>query len=151
MGGYVALNLAKKFPHCVENIVTYGTQFKWTPESATKEAQLLNPEKIDLKVPAFAKQLKTTHGSAWKEVVNKTKKMMLDLGNEPTLKIDDFETISHHILLTLGAKDNMADLEETLHVNRTLQDSQFMPIPNMPHPLNQVKPEVLVPLLLKHL
>ena len=53
--GYVALNRAKKHPALVNKIMTLGTKFDWTLEAAKKEIQLLNPTKIEEKVPAFAK------------------------------------------------------------------------------------------------
>ena len=46
MGGYVALWLAKMHPDRVGRIVTLGTKFDWSEESAAKEVKKLNPEKI---------------------------------------------------------------------------------------------------------
>jgi esterase/lipase len=57
MGGYVALKFAAKFPGTVNEIVTLGTKFGWSPEIALKETAMLNPEKIEEKVPKFAAAL----------------------------------------------------------------------------------------------
>lgn len=61
MGGYVALQLATQHPKRFEKIVTLGTKFKWSPEEAAKETRMLNPEKIEEKVPAFANYLNQLH------------------------------------------------------------------------------------------
>ena len=55
MGGYVALQLANKHPKYVQKIITLGTKFAWDKETAAKEVKMLNPEKIEEKIPAFAK------------------------------------------------------------------------------------------------
>ena len=70
MGGYVALTLAKKHPDMVNTIVTLGTKFNWSVESAQQEVKMLNPAKIEEKVPAFAKRLHELHQpNDWKEVM----------------------------------------------------------------------------------
>ncbi|HMV91636.1 MAG TPA: alpha/beta fold hydrolase, partial [Cyclobacteriaceae bacterium] len=55
MGGYVSLEFASKYPKRVGSIVTLGTKFDWSVESAAREVRKLNPEKILEKVPAFAR------------------------------------------------------------------------------------------------
>ena len=52
MGGYVALNVAR-FTQRIGCIITYGTKFHWTPDSAQHEIKKLDPEKIRQKVPVF--------------------------------------------------------------------------------------------------
>lgn len=59
MGGYVALNLAKKQPSLVASITTYGTKFNWTPEQAQQETKMLNATAMEEKVPQFAELLNT--------------------------------------------------------------------------------------------
>jgi pimeloyl-ACP methyl ester carboxylesterase len=51
MGGYVALKTAVLHPGRIEAIVTLGTKFHWDPENASNEVRMLNPEKIEEKVP----------------------------------------------------------------------------------------------------
>lgn len=58
MGGYVALNMALKHPNRVRQIITLGTKFDWTIESASREVKMLNPAVIEAKVPHFAQKLK---------------------------------------------------------------------------------------------
>jgi pimeloyl-ACP methyl ester carboxylesterase len=82
MGGYVALWLAHQHPELVEKIVTLGTKFDWSPESASHEVRKMDPEKILEKVPAFARILASRHSpNDWKELMRKTAAMMMQLGD----------------------------------------------------------------------
>lgn len=88
MGGYVALNAAIISPKKIGRIITLGTKFDWSLESAEKEVKMLNPTIIEEKIPQFAEKLKKEHQPQdWKLVMTKTAKMMLDMGNG--LRIDE--------------------------------------------------------------
>ena len=77
MGGYVALSAAIKAPRRFSKIITLGTKFSWSPAEAKKEIQLLNPEIIQEKVPAFANRLSHIHGKEhWQNLMLKTAQMM---------------------------------------------------------------------------
>lgn len=94
MGGYVALWLAHQHPERVRKIVTLGTKFDWSPESARLEVKKLDAEKILEKVPAFALILETRHApNDWKQLLSRTSTMMLALGSDPLLKDDHFPKI----------------------------------------------------------
>ncbi|TSJ40018.1 alpha/beta fold hydrolase [Fluviicola chungangensis] len=149
MGGYVALKLESLQPGSFEQIITLGTKFDWNPESAEKEAKMLNAEKIEEKVPAFANYLKSLHGEAeWKMVLQRTAKMMLELGKKPSLKPYDFHHIQIPVLLLLGEKDVMVTKEETKHVRELLRNASFEEVPDWVHPINQVPLDELVQQLL---
>lgn len=149
MGGYVALKLESQEANSFEKIVTLGTKFDWNPESAEKEAKMLNAEKIEEKVPAFANYLKALHGeNEWKTLLQRTAKMMLELGNKPALKPYDFHHIQIPVHLLLGEKDVMVTKEETKQVEEFLANSSFEVIPDWVHPINQVPSEQLAQLVL---
>ncbi len=136
MGGYVALNFALKHPDLVQKIITLGTKFDWTPTFAEKEIKMLNPETIQMKVPAFAERLKQLHGiENWKNVVVKTAKMMQKLGENPTLKEVDFQKINTSTLICLGELDAMSTQVESINVSNWLQNGQFQSIENLKHPI----------------
>src|SRR6187431_2838120 len=79
MGGYAALWMAKNFPERVHKIFTLATKLDWNNDSSAREASMLNPEKMEEKIPAFAKLLAERHAPAnWKELVRKTREMILD-------------------------------------------------------------------------
>lgn len=139
MGGYVALYLAKHFPDRIRAIATLGTKFEWNVEIAVKETMLLNPQKIEEKVPKFAAALKKLHEpSDWKLVLNKTAELMTDLGNSPTLSDVDFSAIKHPILIGRGIDDKMVSAVETEYVAGLLSDSQLRFFRNTQHPIETV-------------
>lgn len=150
MGGYVALKLESLEANTFERIVTLGTKFDWNPESSEKEAGMLNAEKIEEKVPAFANYLKSLHGeNKWKTVVQNTAKMMLELGRKPSLRPYDFHHIQIPVQLLRGSKDSMVTKEETINVQELLANANYEEMPDWVHPINQVSPEELAQQLLR--
>lgn len=144
MGGYVALWLALKHPDVVGKIITLGTKFDWSPESAEKEVKKLDPDKIQEKVPAFARILQTRHAPEdWKALLKKTSKMMTDLGVVPLLSPDALSKISHSTLVLLGDQDDMADREYSKQVAHMMPNARFKLLPHTPHPIERINKEEL--------
>ena len=144
MGGYVALTLAKKHPEMVESIVTLGTKFNWNLESAQQEVKMLNPEKIEEKVPAFAKRLHELHQpNDWKMVMQKTAEMMLALANGKRLTDSDLNQIQHKILIGIGSLDNMVTIEESENAATQLPNGTLQIIENVKHPIEKVDMTIL--------
>lgn len=139
MGGYVAMYLAKNHPDRVNKIATLATKYNWDEAIAAKEIQMLNPEKIEQKLPSFADALAKRHAPEnWKEVLARTAQMMLQMGADNPLKPADYTSIAHTCLILLGDKDKMVTLEETLAVYTALPNAQLGVLPNTPHPIEQV-------------
>jgi len=139
MGGYVALWLAKNHPDRVEKIVTLGTKFDWSVESATKEVKKLNAEKILEKIPAFARILEHRHApNDWKMLLNRTGDMMLALGQQPLLTKELLQTINHQTLICLGDQDDMANRNYSEQVASFLPNGKFSLLENTPHPIEKV-------------
>lgn len=139
MGGYVALYLAKNHPDKIGRIFTLATKFLWTPEIAEKEQKMLNPAKIEEKLPAFAKTLQGRHEpNDWKMVLTKTAEMMEQLGVKNTLALEDYSTIEHPITISIGDKDTMVTLEETIAVYRQLKNARLIVLPDTQHPIEKI-------------
>ncbi|HRG51369.1 MAG TPA: alpha/beta fold hydrolase [Bacteroidia bacterium] len=139
MGGYVALYLAKLHSQRINKIFTLATKFHWTPAIAEQETKLLNPEKIAEKLPAFAQALEKRHApNDWKALLTKTAKLMIDLGNHPSLDATDFQKFETPVLIGIGDKDNMVSLEETIEVYRKLKNANLLVLPATPHPIEKV-------------
>lgn len=152
MGGYVALNLALKHPEKVERIVTLGTKFNWTPETAEKESRMLNPAVIEEKVPKFAQKLAQDHAPAdWKNVLNKTATMMKELGNGAALKTEDWKQIQHHVVIGIGTEDKMVTVEESREIAELLPNGRLVELEGVPHPIDQVEVGVLVDYIVKEI
>ena len=144
MGGYVALTLAKKYPEIVNKIVTLGTKFDWTLETAQQEVKMLNPEKIEEKVPAFAKRLHELHQpNDWKVVMQKTSEMMLALANGKKLTNEDLQHIQHDTLIGIGALDNMVTIEESENAATNLPNGTLQIVENTKHPIEKVDTTML--------
>lgn len=148
MGGYVALYLAKHYPDKVIKIITLATKFDWNEEGAFKESQLLNPETIEFKLPAFAEELKIRHAPQdWKMVLGKTAGMMLEMGKNNVLLNSDFEAIDHRVMLTIGDKDKMVTTDETIATHQKIRNSSFLILPDTAHPIERINMDLLAKLI----
>lgn len=148
MSGYVAMYLAHQHSQLVNKIITLGTKFHWDESVASKEVKLLDPDTISAKVPAFADTLKQRHQPTnWKLVLAATKQMLLDLGKNNCLQLQDYAQIHNPCLILLGGNDKMISLEETTAVANALPNARFDLLPSTPHPIEQVNLDLLVPLI----
>lgn len=138
MGGYVALYMAANKMAPIGKIMTLGTKQTWNPEIAANEARMLNTEKIKEKVPAFAKTLEGIHGSNWEVLCEKTADMLLDMGNNPPLKDEDYASIDIPVQICIGDRDRMVSLEESIAVFRKIKDARLLVMPDTQHPYDQV-------------
>jgi pimeloyl-ACP methyl ester carboxylesterase len=144
MGGYVALKLAQIHPEKVDEIITYGTKFDWTIEKAAKEVHMLNPEKIEEKIPQYADFLKHLHQPLnWKVVMDNTAKMMTSLGDNPSLKEEDLKSINTKATICVGSKDQMITIEESEKAANFLLNGKLHVFENFEHPIDKVDIESL--------
>jgi esterase/lipase len=139
MGGYVALYLARHYPYLVDKVFTFATKFEWSEETAKKETKMLDPQKIEEKVPKFAEELKHRHEPQdWKKVLQKTSEMMMNLGKQKELGDDDIKKIKHNVLVGVGDKDNMVSVEETFDVYKNLSSGNLLVMPGVIHPIEKI-------------
>lgn len=139
MGGYVALHYILHFPNQVEKIFTFATKYEWSIEIASKEIKLLNPEIIQQKIPAFAAALEKRHGEKWKVVLEKTKEMMLTMGENPPLTTNDLNKVSIPVQFGVGDKDQMVSIEETIKFKSACSDGSLLILPQTEHPFEKIK------------
>lgn len=148
MGGYVALHLASQHPKRVRKIITLATKFDWTPAGAERETKMLDPDKIEAKVPAFAQQLAERHApNDWKLLLRKTAAMMLELGQRPLLPPGVLSKIENPCLICLGDADQMVSLAETTQAANALPNGQLHVLEQTPHPFEKVDTGALAALL----
>jgi hypothetical protein len=128
----------------VNKIVTLATKFHWDEQAAAKEIKVLDAKIILEKVPAFARQLEQRHlPNDWKILLDKTKEMLLKLGKNNVLKVEDYKNISIPCLLLLGDKDKTVTVEETGAVHRALPVAIFKLLADTAHPIEQVNTDLL--------
>ena len=139
MGGFVALCLAAKIPQRLRRVFTLATKFNWTPEIAAKEITHLDAEIIEKKVPRFAQTLSERHkAEGWKNVLARTREMFMHISSHRTLAEPEFKNMLHPVRLSLGDRDQMVTMEETLEVFRMLPNGQLQIFPCTPHPFEKV-------------
>lgn len=144
MGGYVALYLESMCPGTFQKAITLGTKYEWSEEIAAKEIKMLRPDIIEQKLPAFAQQLAHRHGATeWKNVLDKTAAMLLELGKRPLLSSTVLQKITCPTLVLLGEKDNMVSPEETQNAAAALVNGQYELLPNTAHPIEQISVSTL--------
>ncbi|MBX2947405.1 MAG: alpha/beta fold hydrolase [Cyclobacteriaceae bacterium] len=145
LGGYVAVWLALMHSKRIGKIVTLGTKFDWSVESAEKEVRKLNADKILEKVPAFARVLEHRHApNDWKELLNNTAEMMMGLGGNPLLTEENLKSIQQPVVVCLGDEDDMADRSFAEQVARWLPNGKFHLLENTPHPIEKVDLDKLI-------
>ena len=151
MGGYVALTLAANHASYFERIITLGTKFEWNPEIAASEVKLLNPDKIREKVPKFAARLGELHGEDhWSNVMTKTADMMQNMGDGKKTSDVIFSKVTTPTVIGWGEKDQMVSQEESEKYARLI-GAEFVKLPNLPHPIDQIKPQQIKSYLINHL
>lgn len=144
MGGYVALKLASIKPGKIKCIFTLGTKFVWTPETASREIKMLDPQKIEEKVPKFAMILKARHHPLdWKDVLHKTAEMMIELGNGAGLSKSDLSQIKCPVKITVGKQDKMVSIEESKSTASNINSCQFQDITDFEHPIEKANIDYL--------
>lgn len=138
MGGYVACYLARHYPQTVAWMHTLATKWTWSPDIAQRETALLNPDRIAEKVPKYAASLAQQHGAErWRDLLLQTAQMMRAMGDAPPLSGADFAAVAPPIRLSVGDRDAMVSLEETIGVYRQLPNAQLAVLPQTPHPLDR--------------
>ncbi|GAA4008322.1 hypothetical protein GCM10022408_20580 [Hymenobacter fastidiosus] len=144
MGGYAALLSALLVPGIIRSITTLGTKFNWTPETATAETRLLDPARIQEKVPQFARQLEQTHApTPWPAVVAATAAMLHELGANPPLTAENLAGISIPVQILVGELDKTAGVDASARFAGYLPHARCETIMNTPHPLERVNPDFL--------
>ncbi|MBX0334365.1 alpha/beta hydrolase [Pontibacter sp. HSC-14F20] len=139
MGGYVALYLALRHPDRVGRIFTLATKFAWSPDTAAKEVKMLQPEKVQEKVPAFAAILAERHQPTnWQDVMRRTADMMQHLGSHPPLTEENLSRIPVPVRVSVGDRDNMVSLQETAWAYQHLPNASLQVFPDTHHPLEKV-------------
>jgi pimeloyl-ACP methyl ester carboxylesterase len=149
MGGYAALLLAAQRSQGLKGVVTLGTKLAWNPEMAAKEVSRLHAPTILAKVPEFAEQLEERHRGAggWEAVLRKTATLMTELGAKPLVEDTVLAKIEVSVRLMVGDRDALVTIDETASAARKIPQGQLAVLPGTPHPIEQVRPSVVVSMI----
>ncbi len=143
MGGFVALYLAMKQPKTVNRIFTLATKLDWNSESAAREAGMLDSKLLEKKFPDYAQSLQQRHSADWKDVLHRTANMMIHLGQHHPLQSTEFAELPHRVRFSVGDKDRMVTMEETIEWYRKLKHAELQVFPHTQHPIERVDLEML--------
>lgn len=139
MGGYIALNALTENPQLFDKIMTLATKLKWDETEGKKQAQMLNADKIEEKIPHYAQSLSQLHTAHdWKSVVNNTAALIENLSSNSPLKNEKLMQVENHIRFGLGDHDNMVSLTETTEVYKLCKNGSMYLIPAMQHPIEKM-------------
>jgi len=148
MGGYAALLYASQYPETVSKVMTLAVKLDWTPESAAREAQLLQPDVLEQKVPAFTAQLAERHGSEnWKALMLRIVDLLHELGQKPLLTAETLAHIQAEVQMMVGDKDNMVSISETLEHVRHIPRHHIAILPQTVHPFERINKDLLLQLM----
>lgn len=144
MGGYVAMYMARHYPDKVSQVITLGTKYSWDEPTAAKEIKMLNADKLEEKLPAFAATLKARHlPNDWKEVVTRTADMLWQLGQNNVLSKQDYQLVHCPCCIMRGSDDSMVTKEEGVFVKECLQQAYLLELEATPHPIEKVLPTMI--------
>ncbi|MCC7028824.1 MAG: alpha/beta hydrolase, partial [Chitinophagaceae bacterium] len=140
MGGYIALNAMTQKPDLFAKVMTLGTKFNWTTDEGSKQAAMLNAEKILEKVPQYAAYLSQLHvAHNWKEVMSDTASLIAQLAADPPLDISLLAALDQPVCVGLGDRDTMVTLEETVNVYKQCKRGSLYVVPQMQHPIEKIR------------
>lgn len=145
MGGYVALALEASAPGTFASIITLGTKFAWSPALALRELSRLDPNIIQEKIPRFASILSARHANAggWKLVLERTGKLLTELGDAPILNRDTLGKVRSTVTVTVGLLDDTVNLEEAIEYASFMPNATARSLADVPHPIEKVPVETI--------
>jgi pimeloyl-ACP methyl ester carboxylesterase len=137
LGGYIGLYLCLNYPQRINQLITLGTKWLWNKDIAMKETAFLIPEKMILKIPNYVDHLKSVH-THWEVTVKTISNLMIDLGNTDYFKAESLSNIEQKVRFSIGDRDHLVTLEETIIKYQSLPNSQLQVYPNLPHSFEKV-------------
>ncbi len=137
LGGYVGLRLALMHEEKVKVVMTFGTIFDWHPEQAKKQIAMINPSKIQEKVPSFAQHLQNSHGEKWPKVLSNTHGLLHQLGQSPLLNEENLPNIKAKCLISVGDRDALVSIEESARTYQLIPGTQLAVYPETGHPIEK--------------
>jgi pimeloyl-ACP methyl ester carboxylesterase len=144
LGGYLGLLLAINQPRRVATVLMHATKFYWTPDSAAKMQQQLDPDVMAQKVPTYADQLVQEHGGRqWRVLVRQAAELTANLVKSGITE-QQLKNAQCPVLVSVGDRDELVLLPEAFRLSRTLPHGELLVLPNTRHPFQTVR---LVPLL----
>lgn len=141
LGGYLALHSAQVDSTNIRGVVTLGTKFNWSPETAKKETATLDLSFLKEKVTPFYEYLKKLHGENLEKLLLATKKFMVALGDKPKITNKSVANIEVPVRICRGGKDKMVTDNESLEITRCNALVKYFEVPQFIHPVGFLDPK----------
>lgn len=138
LGGYVALELARRSIAGLGIVITLATKLNWNQEIANAENEKLTIENL---APIHAR-LEAEHGDNWKALIPATHSIISSIGSRPLVP-GDFPDINTPITLLLGDRDKMVTVQETESFAASLRHGNYVLVPGQPHLLEKMDGAVI--------
>lgn len=137
LGGYVALDLARRAPDRARSVFAHATKLDWRPEVAARETRGLDPAWVRERAPGFAADLDRWHAPQdWGVLMTRVAELLVELGARPPLGDVAFAGMGLPVLLSVGDRDKLVTLEETVAAYRALPAGRLAVRPGLGHPLD---------------
>lgn len=134
-GAAVALALASRTPNRVQRVVAHAANPFW-PVQETE--QFFDADRIQREQPEWAQQLDVVHGSQqWKRLCSRIVKGARQV-EEYLLPEQRLAAISQPALITVGDRDPLAPLKQTVRLHEHLPASELSVLPGLNHSFQQV-------------
>ena len=138
-GGYVGCALALAQPQRVRRLATLGTKYGWTQEDAQRETGVLNPGKMEEKLPKFVDLLRERHvASGWKAVLERSAEFMWTLAASGGSTVAAVSQLEIPVRVMIGDCDRTASVPESVEIFRALPKGELEVLPALPHPFERV-------------
>ena len=142
-GGNTALILASKRPDKVKRIVVSGADSNtdgYKPE-ALGFIEATTPQAMEVYMPEWITdyQNKNPQKDQWAKFINDSRKMWL---KKVVISDADMNQIESRALIVLGDQDAIT-LEHGIHMHRSINGSEFCVLPNTPHEVFMVRPDLI--------
>lgn len=138
LGGYVALELARRCTAGLEMVIALATKLNWDRDIANTENEKLTVGNL---APIHAK-LKAEHGGNWEALIPATHSIIHSIGSKP-LKPGDFSNSAMPIAFLLGDRDKMLAVQETEAFAAGLKHGNYALVQGQPHLLEKMDGPVI--------
>ena len=150
-GGITLLELARRHPQMIKNMVIIGVNY-YNDETCLAAMETLTPENIEKSYPAWANQLEEQHGHQgrgyWKELAGGLRKMWLEY---PNYSQEHLSQITVPTLVMTGQHDHFGSVAQTLDIHRSIKNSELCIVPGASHPVLIQRPEITTLIILDYL
>ena len=137
MGGYVALSLASSKPYLFESLFTFAVKMTWNKETIEKETRGLNADFLKERNPNYYQHLALVHRQP-ERLLTYVVQMMYELAEHQPLNNENLREIEIPVLLSVGDRDKMVTLEETIHAYRQISGCCLQVFPNTEHRFEKI-------------